>query len=284
MEKTIEDFFEAGDCMAVFAGKYLGSGKTVLSIDWQWHELRRDDFLPPQAKQLQVLRVNSEIELNNGERLWDCLSEFDRTVFTDGAVLDLFPIDCRLKGYRFERVFFKNMKHHVCGKTFGDKVKLCFTCEKAAGNTDFFTRLPVNSRPAGLPESIRPDLKTLLRSVGILLSEKLDVIFDRTLAIDHFMHDSQGFYSLELVNCKNWNSGICGVFELKLTARFPMEEKFNAEQKLYDTANFLNEYVIEIAENTAMLCQIKELDFSGKKNVSGKTFSESSMLLQLSLI
>lgn len=284
MENNVKDFCEVGETMAVFAGKYLGCGKAVMSLKPLWHELRRDEFMPPESKQLRKLNFSIALVLSSGDRLWEALSDLDKSVFTAGSVLQLFPLDCRRKGYEFARSFFAGAVHSFNRDLAFGSVELTFDCETSDGSSGLFKRLPENSRPENLPEMVMPDLKDLLRTVGILLAEKTDTVFDHTLCLNYFAPDPRGSCSLELEKCREWNSNMCCVFDLRLTARYPVSEKFFVEQKLYDTAQFLHGFILESNENTHLLCSVKDLDFSATHNVAGKIFTNSIMRFALTML
>ena len=281
MENNCNDFFEIGDCMAVFAGKYLGCGKMDFSLKSAWHELRRDDFMPLRSRNLQAIDAAVVLELKNGDRVLPVLENADRSLFTDGGVLRLLPIDRRRSGFEFPRAFFDRMEHVSGDGISGGAVKVAFACE-SFGNGGFFTHLSGDVYPDDLPEMTFPDLKDLLRTLGILLAEKLDVVFDHTLCINHIAPNPRGGYSLELLSCRDWSTGAWGTFELKLNASIPVEEKFASDQKLYDAAQFMHGYVFE-CNNVNLHCRIKELDFSSTQSVVGKNFARSSMRFTLAL-
>ena len=279
MENNCKDFFEIGDCMAVFAGEYLGCGTVNFSLKSVWHELRRDDFMPLKSRNLQALNAAVVLDFKNNDRVLPVLEKTENPVFTGGGALQLVPLDRRKSGFEFPRAFFDRMEHLSGNGIPGGSVKIAFECE-ACDNGRFFTRLPENFYPEDLPEMTFPDLKDLLRSLGILLAEKLGVVYDHTLCINHIVPDPRGGYSLELVDCRDWNSGAWGVFELKLNACCPAEEKFASDQKLYDTAQFMHGYIFECC-NASLICRIKELDFTPAQSVAGKNFSRSSMRFTL---
>ena len=279
MENNCKDFFEIGDCMALFAGEYLGGGKVDFSLKSQWHELRRDDFMLLRSRKLQALDAAVALELKNSTRVLAVLEQLDSTVFASGGSLQLLPFDRRRNGLEFSKVFFDRMEY---SNSASDRVKLVFGCEKIDDSGKLFTRLEECVYPEALPEMNFPDLKNLLRTLGILLAEKVDAVFDHTLCINQFAPAPRGCYSLELENCRDWNSGSWGSFELTLNARFPAEEKFFIDQKLYNTAQFLHGYILE-CENASLLCRIKELDFSSGQSLAGKSFFISSMRFTLTL-
>ena len=283
MENSIGDFFETGDYMIVFAGEYLGSGKTVISLESAWHEIRRDDFLLPQSKRLKGLHCKVVFELKSARKVWEVLSKLDPEIFISGAVLQLFPADSRKPGYEFQKVFFDSLIDNSGDTANAASARLAMRCEISADAPELFNCLPENARPENLPEKIFPDLKNLLRQIGMLLSEQLDAVFDHTLHIG-YMPTGRSCYNLELAKCKAWNSAACRLLELKLTARFPLQEKFSVDEKLYKTANFLQGFIIEHDENTALHCQIGELDFTGSCTVAGKTFTSSVMHFTLALL
>lgn len=286
MENKVKDFSEFGDCMAVFAGKYLGYGKAIIKLNPLWHDIRRDSFMPTGGRKLQKLGAGVVLELRSGNRVWCAWEELAENIFTGGGVLQLFPRDLRSRGYQFERCFFAGLEHASgSGFAYGN-IKLVFDCETSAGSNSFFTRLPEGSVAEDLPEMVNSgfDLKGLLRQVGVLLAEKLDAVFDHSLCIDFFAPDPRGSCSLELENCREWNVGACTVFDLRLTARYPVSEKFFIDQKIYNAAQFLHGYILETQDNATLLCQIKDLDFSKSQSVAGKNFTNSVMRFSLTVL
>ncbi len=284
MENNVKDFWEVGESMAVFAGEYLGLCRSIITLKPLWHELRRDDFLPPEVRHLRKLGCSVTLELSGGDRVWEVLSDLEKSVFTSGGVLQLFPVDQRRKGYEFEHCFFDGLVHDSNKELAAGSVELLFDCETGDGSGGLFKRLPENSRPEVLPEMVLPDLKDLLRTLGILLAEKTDTVFDHTLCLNHFAPDPRGSCSLELENCREWNSKMCNVFDLRLTARYPVSEKFFVEQMLYKTAQFLHGFILEVNGNTHWLCRVRELDFSNVHNVAGKVFANSVMRFTLTIL
>ena len=286
MENKVKDFSEFGDCMAVFAGKYLGYGKAVIKLSPLWHDIRRDAFTPTGGRKLQQLGARAVLELRSGNRVWCAWEELAENIFTGGGVLQLFPRDLRSKGYQFERCFFAGLEHSSGSGFAHGNIKLLFDCETSADCSRLFTRLPEGSQPEGLPESFKTefDLKGLLRQVGVLLAEKLDEVFDHSLCINFFAPDPRGSSSLELENCREWNADSCTVFDLRLTVRYPVSKKFFIDQKIYSTAQFLHGYIFETSDNAALLCQIKDLDFSKSQSVAGKIFTNSIMRFSLTML
>ena len=283
MENNIDNFFETGDYIIVFAGEYLGCGRTNITLESRWHEIRRDDFAPLQEKRLQALCCKAVLELKSSTQLWDYLNRLPAEVFISGGILQLFPMNCRRRGYQFNRVFFDSLTDSSGNTVKSGTVKLSLICETST-NAELFTRLPENSRPENLPEMCYPDLKNMLRQTGMLLAEKLGAVFDHTLHISYITPDKCGAYFLELKKCKTLDFSACRIFELQLTARFPWQEKFIVDEKLYKTANFLQDFVIEQNSNIALYCRVDELDFSKKCTVAGKTYTESIMHFSLTLI
>lgn len=277
MENIIKDFFEPGECIAVFAGELLGRSKVSARLEPAWLDIRRDDFLPVREKHLKSCRILLSAEFKSSEKLRDSLCRVDDEVFTSGGILQLFPLDRRHGGWQFERVFLDSAEHTAGSGTTPGKIKISFICEASYENHSFFSRLPDSSFPENLPVFTAPDLKKLLRSLGILLAEQLDAVFDHTLCINYFAPSSRGGYSLELEHCKEWNDKMCGVFNLKLTARFPVSEKFFVDQKLYNTACFIHEHTLDMDEDFRGICYVEDLDFSVMQSVAGQTFSNSMM-------
>ena len=194
MENNCRDFFEIGDCMVLFAGEYLGCGKVDFTLKSVWRELRRDDLMLLRSRKLQGLHSVLTLTLKNGDRILSVLETLDPAVFSSGGSLQLLPYDRRRCGFVFGRAFFDGMDYcGFCGSD-PDCIKLVFGCEPLKDSGELFTRLEKVNYPENLPAVCFPDLKTLLRTLGILLSEKLDAIFDHTLCINRFAPVPRGSY------------------------------------------------------------------------------------------
>ena len=103
-----DDFLETGDFMIEYNSQYLGRGKVSIKLTALKHELRRDEYCPPQKCQIKSVKWCLNAQLYGAARFWQLLdggsnlsmSQFFERIFTQGAPLRLYPFDERQSGYR----------------------------------------------------------------------------------------------------------------------------------------------------------------------------------------
>lgn len=284
----MSNFYEFGDFMIEFDNRYLGCGKTTLTMESAWRDIRRDALLPPQQKLVKALNITITSCLKSGNRVWELLSDDEKRfsiggIDGKGAVLKLYPADPGRRGFAFQRVFIRKIEDVSGNNQSSGQFKLEFTGESDPVNGAYFTRLEPGSRPAELPARSVVDMKALMQKLIVLLAPRLGAVADHSINIDSFAPVPEGSYSLSLEKCKDLCNEQFHSFEFKLTARFLREKKFYADQKLYDCAQFLNDYRIDLGSAVIACCRINELDFSGQKNISGNSVSDSFIKFTLIL-
>lgn len=281
---NIEKFYESGDFYLEFKGKYLGCAQININLTPATLERRRDGWLPPLSKQVKAVHLRINAVLQNADTFWDLiagtqleLDDFADKLFESGAVLRLFPVDKRRRGYEFEKVYITAANHTSAPKGQGDALKLEFVSEFDKLEKCFFKRLEPGSLPEAVPARKTPDIKNISRNLIKLLAEKLGAIPDRTMCMDFFGNNEKGSFSLKLKKCSVWANNAPHILHYTLTARFLPEYQDAADAGLMACADFLNGNDLEMADCSIFSCSVESLEFSGSRNSNGAATGNTVM-------
>ena len=279
-----EKFYESGDFHLEFKGKYLGCAQININLTPATLERRRDGWLPPLSKQVKSVHLQVSAVLQNADIFWDLiageqleLDDFADKLFESGAVLRLFPVDKRRRGYEFEKAYITAARHTSGQRGQGDSLKLDFVSEFDKLEKCFFKRIEAGTLPAAVPARKTPDIKNISRNLINLLAEKLGAIPDRTMCMDFFGNNEKGSFALKLKKCSVWANNAPHILHYTLTARFLPEYRDAADAGLMACANFLHGNDLEIPDCTVLTCSVESLEFSNSRNSNGVAIGNSVM-------
>ena len=284
---NIENFFEYGDFMVEFDGDYLGCGSVAVAFKPSFLDLRRDALLPPQAKQIRSVDLSVTVQLGSADKFWESLGGCDSVlfggnIFRKGAVLRLYPADPARQGYEFKRVYLQNFEHISGGEISAGKVKVLFNAELKFSDRNYFVRLEPGLRPAAAQaQKGVADTAVICERLTGVLAGKLGAIPGQTLSMNFFAPPPRGSYALFLERCSGWGGSAAHSFDFKLAARFPVNEKSSVDLKLYQLAQFLHDYRLELGDYTALACRVDALEYVNTKKIDGNTVTDSVLKFTL---